>query len=142
MLLCIFSGLRLATRLLCRIQVSTAVFVYHLIKRTHVKHEHIQIFFQMVPFQVIQIDEAASREGLPLRKLEHAFYLDRTVHSFRITNCGVQDTTQVNLLDLYIEPCKNLPVHCIIPLPLTTFPLTDPHPHVLLELQRHHPIHH
>jgi hypothetical protein len=58
------------------IQVSTAVFVYHLIKRTHVKHEHIQIFFQMVPFQVIQIDEAASREGLTLRKLEHALYLD------------------------------------------------------------------
>jgi hypothetical protein len=48
--------------------------------------------------QVIQIDEAALREGLPLRKSEHAFYLDWAVHSFRITNCGVQDTTQVNLL--------------------------------------------
>jgi 5-methyltetrahydropteroyltriglutamate--homocysteine methyltransferase len=54
----------------------------------------------MFPFQVIQIDEAALREGLPLRKSEHAFYLDWAVHSFRITNCGVQDTTQVNLLDL------------------------------------------
>ncbi|KAL3535968.1 hypothetical protein ACH5RR_004429 [Cinchona calisaya] len=45
---------------------------------------------------VIQIDEAALREGLPLRKAEHAFYLDWAVHSFRITNCGVQDTTQVH----------------------------------------------
>ncbi|KAJ4872700.1 5-methyltetrahydropteroyltriglutamate--homocysteine methyltransferase 1 [Raphanus sativus] len=45
---------------------------------------------------VIQIDEAALREGLPLRKSEHAFYLDWAVHSFRITNCGVQDSTQIH----------------------------------------------
>lgn len=44
---------------------------------------------------VIQIDEAALREGLPLRKSEQADYLDWAVHSFRITNVGVQDTTQV-----------------------------------------------
>lgn len=47
---------------------------------------------------VIQIDEAALREGLPLRKAEHAFYLDWAVHSFRITNVGVKDTTQVGYL--------------------------------------------
>lgn len=51
----------------------------------------------MFNVQVIQIDEAALREGLPLRKSEQAFYLDWAVHSFRITNCGVQDTTQVPL---------------------------------------------
>ncbi|XP_030452429.1 5-methyltetrahydropteroyltriglutamate--homocysteine methyltransferase [Syzygium oleosum] len=45
---------------------------------------------------VIQIDEAALREGLPLRKSEQAFYLDWAVHSFRITNCGVKDTTQIH----------------------------------------------
>ncbi|KAE8668846.1 5-methyltetrahydropteroyltriglutamate--homocysteine methyltransferase 1 [Hibiscus syriacus] len=45
---------------------------------------------------VIQIDEAALREGLPLRKSEHSFYLKWAVHSFRITNCGVQDTTQIH----------------------------------------------
>ena len=50
---------------------------------------------------VIQIDEAALREGLPLRKSEHAFYLDWAVHSFRITNVGVQDTTQVPLISPY-----------------------------------------
>lgn len=47
---------------------------------------------------VIQIDEAALREGLPLRKSEQANYLDWAVHGFRITNVGVKDTTQV-LLD-------------------------------------------
>uniref|UniRef100_A0A0C9RGG8 5-methyltetrahydropteroyltriglutamate--homocysteine S-methyltransferase n=1 Tax=Wollemia nobilis TaxID=56998 RepID=A0A0C9RGG8_9CONI len=46
--------------------------------------------------QVIQIDEAALREGLPLRKAEHAYYLDWAVHGFRITNCGVKDTTQIH----------------------------------------------
>ncbi|KAK6926456.1 Cobalamin-independent methionine synthase MetE, N-terminal [Dillenia turbinata] len=45
---------------------------------------------------VIQIDEAALREGVPLRKSEEAFYLDWAVHSFRITNCGVLDTTQIH----------------------------------------------
>ncbi|KAM7272911.1 hypothetical protein ACFE04_027575 [Oxalis oulophora] len=45
---------------------------------------------------VIQIDEAALREGLPLRKSEEAHYLDWAVHSFRITNVGVQDTTQIH----------------------------------------------
>lgn len=49
----------------------------------------------------IQIDEAALREGLPLRKSEEAFYLDWAVHSFRITNSSVQDTTQV-VLQLHI----------------------------------------
>lgn len=46
--------------------------------------------------QVIQIDEAALREGLPLRKSEQAHYLDWAVHSFRITNCSVKDTTQIH----------------------------------------------
>ncbi|XP_015946990.1 5-methyltetrahydropteroyltriglutamate--homocysteine methyltransferase [Arachis duranensis] len=45
---------------------------------------------------VIQIDEAALREGLPLRKSEQADYLKWAVHSFRITNIGVQDTTQIH----------------------------------------------
>ncbi|GLT67635.1 hypothetical protein SLA2020_399270 [Shorea laevis] len=45
---------------------------------------------------VIQIDEAALREGLPLRKSDQAFYLNWAVHSFRITNSGVHDTTQIH----------------------------------------------
>ncbi|KAK8502495.1 hypothetical protein V6N13_095637 [Hibiscus sabdariffa] len=45
---------------------------------------------------ILQIDEAALREGLPLRKCEQSFYLEWAVHSFRITNCGVKDTTQIH----------------------------------------------
>nr|BAN04645.1 cobalamin-independent methionine synthase [Senna obtusifolia] len=45
---------------------------------------------------VVQIDEAALREGLPLRKSEQGNYLKWAVHSFRITNVGVQDTTQIH----------------------------------------------
>ena len=50
---------------------------------------------------VIQIDEAALREGLPLRKSEQASYLEWAVHSFRITNCSVEDTTQVLRLFIF-----------------------------------------
>ncbi|KAH7661583.1 Cobalamin-independent methionine synthase protein [Dioscorea alata] len=46
--------------------------------------------------QIIQIDEAALREGLPLRKSEQAYYLDWAVRSFRITNCRVKDATQIH----------------------------------------------
>ncbi|GJV39150.1 5-methyltetrahydropteroyltriglutamate--homocysteine methyltransferase [Tanacetum coccineum] len=51
---------------------------------------------EKVGIKVIQIDEATLREGLPLRKSEHAFYLDWVVHSFRIINVGVADTTQIH----------------------------------------------
>ncbi|KAF3564733.1 hypothetical protein DY000_02018295 [Brassica cretica] len=45
---------------------------------------------------VIQIDEAALREGLPLRRSEQELYLDWAVHAFRTTNCDVRDTTQIH----------------------------------------------
>ncbi|CAK9865882.1 unnamed protein product [Sphagnum jensenii] len=45
---------------------------------------------------VIQIDEAALREGLPLRKSEQADYQNWAVHGFRITTCGVKDSTQIH----------------------------------------------
>ncbi|CAA7394754.1 unnamed protein product [Spirodela intermedia] len=46
--------------------------------------------------QVIQIDEAALREGLPLRKSDQPSYLAWAVHAFRITNCAVKDSTQIH----------------------------------------------
>lgn len=46
--------------------------------------------------KVIQIDEAALREGLPLLKKEQAHYLDWAVKAFRITSSKVQDTTQIH----------------------------------------------
>jgi len=53
--------------------------------------------------RVIQIDEAALREGLPLRKSQWNTYLDWAVESFRITANGVQDETQIHTHMCYSE---------------------------------------
>src|SRR5690606_18137712 len=45
---------------------------------------------------IIQIDEAALREGLPLRKSQWADYLGWAIESFRITANGVADETQIH----------------------------------------------
>ncbi|AWJ93714.1 5-methyltetrahydropteroyltriglutamate--homocysteine S-methyltransferase (plasmid) [Azospirillum baldaniorum] len=52
---------------------------------------------------VIQIDEAALREGLPLRKSQWQAYLDWAVESFRITANGVADETQIHTHMCYSE---------------------------------------
>jgi 5-methyltetrahydropteroyltriglutamate--homocysteine methyltransferase len=52
---------------------------------------------------IIQIDEAAIREGLPLRKAKHPHYLDWAVKAFRITASGVEDSTQVHTHMCYSE---------------------------------------
>ncbi len=53
--------------------------------------------------RVIQIDEAALREGLPLRKSQWQDYLDWAVESFRITANGVEDETQIHTHMCYSE---------------------------------------
>lgn len=53
--------------------------------------------------RVIQIDEAALREGLPLRKSQWGEYLDWAVDSFRITANGVADETQIHTHMCYSE---------------------------------------
>jgi 5-methyltetrahydropteroyltriglutamate--homocysteine methyltransferase len=53
--------------------------------------------------RIIQIDEAALREGLPLRKSEWGNYLDWAVESFRITANGVRDETQIHTHMCYSE---------------------------------------
>ncbi|MET0355467.1 MAG: 5-methyltetrahydropteroyltriglutamate--homocysteine S-methyltransferase [Cellvibrio sp.] len=53
--------------------------------------------------KVIQIDEAALREGLPLRKAQWQEYLDWAVESFRITANGVEDETQIHTHMCYSE---------------------------------------
>jgi len=53
--------------------------------------------------RVIQIDEAALREGLPLRKAQWQEYLDWAVESFRITANGVGDATQIHTHMCYSE---------------------------------------
>ena len=52
---------------------------------------------------VIQIDEAALREGLPLRKSRWQDYLDWAVESFRIAANGVSDETQIHTHMCYSE---------------------------------------
>ena len=52
---------------------------------------------------VIQIDEAALREGLPLRKSQWQGYLDWAGESFRITANGVRDETQIHTHMCYSE---------------------------------------
>ena len=52
---------------------------------------------------VIQIDEAALREGLPLRRSLWKHYLDWAVESFRITANGVRDETQIHTHMCYSE---------------------------------------
>ena len=53
--------------------------------------------------QVIQIDEAALREGLPLRQSQWQAYLDWAVESFRISANGVGDATQIHTHMCYSE---------------------------------------
>jgi 5-methyltetrahydropteroyltriglutamate--homocysteine methyltransferase len=53
--------------------------------------------------RVIQIDEAALREGLPLRKSQWPDYLRWAVESFRIAANGVADETQIHTHMCYSE---------------------------------------
>ena len=52
---------------------------------------------------MIQIDEAALREGLPLRKADWQYYLDWAVESFRICASDVADETQIHTHMCYSE---------------------------------------
>ena len=53
--------------------------------------------------RIIQIDEAALREGLPLRKSQWQSYLDWAVNSYKISANGVRDETQIHTHMCYSE---------------------------------------
>lgn len=53
--------------------------------------------------KVIQIDEPALREGLPLRHKDWAAYLKWAVDSFRLSAAGVRDETQIHTHMCYSE---------------------------------------
>ncbi len=53
--------------------------------------------------RVIQIDEPALREGLPLRKSDWKTYLDWAVNAFRLSYAGVKDETQIHTHMCYSE---------------------------------------
>jgi 5-methyltetrahydropteroyltriglutamate--homocysteine methyltransferase len=52
---------------------------------------------------MIQIDEAALREGLPLRKADWKTYLEWAVESFRLCSTSVADETQIHTHMCYSE---------------------------------------
>jgi 5-methyltetrahydropteroyltriglutamate--homocysteine methyltransferase len=52
---------------------------------------------------IIQIDEAAFREGLPPRQSRWQTYLDWAVRAFRICSSGVKDSTQIHTHMCYSE---------------------------------------
>ncbi len=53
--------------------------------------------------KIIQIDEPAIREGLPLRKADHKDYLDWAVRAFRVSSSNVEDDTQIHTHMCYSE---------------------------------------
>lgn len=53
--------------------------------------------------RIIQIDEAAFREGLPLRREQWRHYLDWAVEAFRLCASGVRDETQIHTHMCYSE---------------------------------------
>ena len=53
--------------------------------------------------RIIQIDEPALREGLPLRRADWGAYLDWAVECFRIAASGVRDETQIQTHMCYAE---------------------------------------
>lgn len=58
---------------------------------------------EAVGLRVIQIDEPAIREGLPLRRATWQAYLDWAVECFRLAACGVKDETQIHTHMCYSE---------------------------------------
>lgn len=53
--------------------------------------------------KIVQIDEAAFREGLPLRRAQWQAYLDWAVEAFRLCASGVRDETQIHTHMCYSE---------------------------------------
>jgi 5-methyltetrahydropteroyltriglutamate--homocysteine methyltransferase len=53
--------------------------------------------------KIVQIDEAAFREGLPLRRAQWQEYLDWAVEAFRLCASGVRDETQIHTHMCYSE---------------------------------------
>ncbi|MGE9762940.1 5-methyltetrahydropteroyltriglutamate--homocysteine S-methyltransferase [Pseudomonas sp. PDM20] len=53
--------------------------------------------------RIVQIDEAAFREGLPLRRSDWGRYLDWATEAFRLCASGVRDETQIHTHMCYSE---------------------------------------
>jgi len=84
-------------------------FVRDDISREHVAYQLAYALRQEVEalekagIGMIQVDEPAVREGLPLKESEQEDYLAWAVKAFKITTCTVQDTTQIHTHMCYCE---------------------------------------
>ncbi|MGE8359546.1 5-methyltetrahydropteroyltriglutamate--homocysteine S-methyltransferase [Pseudomonas sp.] len=58
---------------------------------------------EVAGIKIVQIDEAAFREGLPLRKAQWTEYLDWATEAFRLCASGVRDETQIHTHMCYSE---------------------------------------
>ncbi|MGC9260564.1 MAG: 5-methyltetrahydropteroyltriglutamate--homocysteine S-methyltransferase [Phycisphaerae bacterium] len=58
---------------------------------------------ESIGIRIIQIDEPTLREGLPLRRKDHAEYLRWAVDCFRLAAGGVKDETQIHTHMCYCE---------------------------------------
>lgn len=61
------------------------------------------IDLEQAGIKIIQIDEPAIREGLPLRKEQWQYYLNWAIDCFKISASGVKDTTQIHTHMCYSE---------------------------------------
>ncbi|WP_342572904.1 5-methyltetrahydropteroyltriglutamate--homocysteine S-methyltransferase [Solibacillus sp. FSL K6-1781] len=52
---------------------------------------------------IIQVDEPALKEGLPIRKSLHKAYIDASVDAFKLATSGVRETTQIHTHMCYCE---------------------------------------
>jgi 5-methyltetrahydropteroyltriglutamate--homocysteine methyltransferase len=52
---------------------------------------------------IVQIDEPALREGLPLKQRHWKDYLDWVVDAFKLASWGVADDTQIHMHMCYAE---------------------------------------
>ncbi|MFN8414896.1 MAG: 5-methyltetrahydropteroyltriglutamate--homocysteine S-methyltransferase [Cytophagaceae bacterium] len=59
-----------------------------------IRHEVNEL--EKAGIKIIQVDEPAIREGLPIRKENHEAYLQWAVKAFRLATSGVNDATQIH----------------------------------------------
>ncbi len=73
------------------------------VRRSHWLIRDEVVDLEHAGIRVIQIDEPAIREGLPLRKENWDEYLRWAVRAFRVSASGVEDATQIHTHMCYSE---------------------------------------
>ncbi|WP_425455409.1 5-methyltetrahydropteroyltriglutamate--homocysteine S-methyltransferase [Amycolatopsis palatopharyngis] len=86
--------------------------------------------------RIIQVDEPALRELLPLHAAEHAEYLDWAVAAFRLATAGIADSTQIHTHMCYSEFGDILPAIEAIDADVTSIEAARSRMEVLGDLER------